>query len=296
MLNLPAETDAIAAALEMFASTAASMPAARQVQVVQVLAESRDARVPAALLKLAGSDAEPYVRIAALAALGAFDDPGLAAQIIEIYPGLGDRGLRHAAIGVLASRPAWSMALLGAVQAGTIRREDVPAERLDVLRGSSDPAVLSRLEEVFGKPARATTAEKQQEIERLAAVITSGTGDAAVGKPLFAALCARCHILHGHGLDIGPDLSIAKRDDVRELLLSIVDPSAGIHEDYTAYSFTLKLRDLSGAETAVAAADIRSEQALPASIMPEGLLSALTDQQIRDLTAYVMSKSEPAPK
>ncbi len=87
-----------------------------------------------------------------------------------------------------------------------------------------------------------------------------------------------------------------------------MDPSAGIHEDFTAYTLTLAdgrelvglvtdrqndqltFKDPAGVTTKLPQSQIRSVKALPNSIMPENLLSPLTEQQARDLMAYLMSK------
>ena len=54
------------------------------------------------------------------------------------------------------------------------------------------------------------------------------------------------------------------------------------------------LRGLDGRNTAVTPDAIESMEASSASLMPEGLLGALSDQQIRDLLAYLRS-SQPLP-
>ena len=307
LVNPPSGADAITHALEFLSSADGSADAGRVAHIVRVLGDSGDQRVPSALIDLLADSPSQQVRSAAIASLGAFDAPGLPRQIVALYPKLESAADRRALIGLLSGRPQWAATMLTAVEAGTIPRSEVPAERIDLLRSSNDSSLAALVEKVFGTASRPTSTEKAAEIDRLAKLVTSGKGDPAAGKPLFTALCARCHKLHGEGLNIGPDLTIAKRDDVRELLLSIVDPSAGIHEDYTAYSLTLadgrqligfivdrqgdaiKLRDLAGLDTTVATAEIRAQQALTTSVMPEGLLSVLPEQQVHDLMAYLMS-------
>jgi putative heme-binding domain-containing protein len=50
------------------------------------------------------------------------------------------------------------------------------------------------------------------------------------------------------------------------------------------------LTDMSGNKTKVAREEIQSLAASPTSLMPEGLLDALTHEQTRDLIAYLMAK------
>jgi putative heme-binding domain-containing protein len=47
------------------------------------------------------------------------------------------------------------------------------------------------------------------------------------------------------------------------------------------------LRTVEGQTTAIPRDEIENLRALPISLMPEGLLKQLTEQQLRDLFAYV---------
>ena len=111
---------------------------------------------------------------------------------------------------------------------------------------------------------------------------------------------------------MGPDLTGYERGNLADTLLNIVDPSANIREGYASYqirtadgrsligfmaergSTSVVLRDPAGQRTTIAQADIEEENVLPASVMPEGLLDGLTDQELRDFFAYFTSKSDPA--
>jgi hypothetical protein len=48
--------------------------------------------------------------------------------------------------------------------------------------------------------------------------------------------------------------------------------------------------DANNTRTTIAREDIRNLAASTTSLMPEGLLEALTSEQVRDLLAYVMKK------
>ena len=117
---------------------------------------------------------------------------------------------------------------------------------------------------------------------------------------------------------MGPDLTGIDRDSIEGLLDAIIDPSGAILPEYMAFQFTIKrpgsdepqmltgyiveenanqvlLKDIAGTQTAVARKEILERQALNLSIMPEGLLDAFNDQQIRDLFAYLQSHPETRP-
>src|ERR1019366_6170577 len=152
-----------------------------------------------------------------------------------------------------------------------------------------------------------TTADMQKEMDRFALVMQVGTADPYVGKKLFTARCANCHALHASGGNVGPDLTPFKRDDVAHLLLHIVNPNAEIREGYessvivTESGRTLTgivvekdariviLRSADGQRIVLPKDDIESINVTGISLMPEGLLQGLSDQEVRDLFGYLRS-------
>jgi putative heme-binding domain-containing protein len=91
------------------------------------------------------------------------------------------------------------------------------------------------------------------------------------------------------------------------MLLSIVNPSAEIREGFENYSVETKdgrslsgflaeqdpqrivLRGLDGQNTTMSRPDLLEVKAAGLSLMPEGLLDGFSDQQARDLFAYLRS-------
>jgi len=154
---------------------------------------------------------------------------------------------------------------------------------------------------------RASPQEKEDLIKNLRATV-SQPGDKGRGRELFLATCAACHALNGEGGKIGPELTGYERDNLDFMLPAIVDPSLGIREEYTLYNLTRKdgqvlagfvtettpqlvtLQDVAGTMTKVSREDIQSLIASPVSLMPEGLLNALSVEQTRDLFSYLMAK------
>ena len=93
------------------------------------------------------------------------------------------------------------------------------------------------------------------------------------------------------------------------LIENLVDPSAVVSADYSLSILTMKdgrvlsgiLSDKSertltvktvGQETTVQLADIAKQEQLPTSMMPEGLLDVLNDQQLSDLVSYLMTHGQ----
>ncbi|EDY19841.1 heme-binding protein [Chthoniobacter flavus Ellin428] len=140
-------------------------------------------------------------------------------------------------------------------------------------------------------------------------------GDWQRGKTVFfgqVAQCSRCHQIRGEGGRIGPDLSNLVQRDYASVLKDVVEPSAAINPDHVAYIATLKNGDAvmgvlqkddpqeislglaDGTTRAVRRSDIASLAASPVSLMPPGLLLALTEQQRKDLFTFLLGA--PAAK
>jgi putative heme-binding domain-containing protein len=171
----------------------------------------------------------------------------------------------------------------------------------------ADESLASAVEQAFGPKPTLDKAALEARIHALAATIQSGVGSPFEGQKNFQLACATCHRLFGEGGQIGPDLTTYKRDDLDTMLLNIVNPSAEIREGYEnmtvetkdgrslsgflaeKYDDAIVLRDLAGQTTLIPKKEMVSMKAAGRSIMPEGLLDAFDEQQLRDLFAYLRS-------
>jgi putative heme-binding domain-containing protein len=136
-------------------------------------------------------------------------------------------------------------------------------------------------------------------------------GDPDVGHYLFfgeKASCSRCHRIGDRGAQIGPDLSkIASIRQPRDLLEAVVFPSASFARGYRPYTvLSLDGRVESGLiaretseEVILQTTDLREirydrddVEAIAestTSIMPQGLETRLSADELRDLLAYLQS-------
>jgi putative heme-binding domain-containing protein len=119
--------------------------------------------------------------------------------------------------------------------------------------------------------------------------------------------CGVCHRLFARGAEVGPDLTAYQRTDLPGLLLNILNPSAEIREGYEAFTVETKdgrnltgfvvdkdpqvvvLRTADARTVSIPRNDVESMERAPGSIMPEGLLTGLSDAEVRDLFAYIRS-------
>jgi putative heme-binding domain-containing protein len=200
--------------------------------------------------------------------------------------------------------------LLEAVDAGRVDPRRLKPEVVRKMTVHRDPRIAALIAKHFPHIKGATTAEMQSQIARLASVLKPGGGDPHRGKQLFANSCAKCHLLFGEGGRIGPDLTTFRRDDLLNILINVVNPSAEIREGFEQVMVVthdgravsglrfdqdqqvLVLRNVDGQNITVARSDIEETIPQSKSLMPEGLLNGLKDQEVRDLFAYLRS-SQP---
>ena len=114
------------------------------------------------------------------------------------------------------------------------------------------------------------------------------------------------------GGKIGPNLTGFKRDDIRGILMNVINPSAEIRKGFENYTvFTLNgrivtgfiadqdnqvvvLRGVDGQNVVVPRDDIDEMVANPKSVMPDGLLDKFSDDQIKHLFAFLRI-TQPLP-
>jgi len=162
-----------------------------------------------------------------------------------------------------------------------------------------DPASINA-----GRPAFEDT---DAWLKRLAAL--PGKPDPEAGRRIFfhpsMAICSTCHRHSGRGNVVGPDLTlIARQGDLKSTLQSILEPNREVAPQYFPTYLKLKdgtdftgillrssnkhfFRDLVGKERGFVEADIAERTELKTSLMPPGLVAALTDEELRDLLAFL---------
>ena len=171
------------------------------------------------------------------------------------------------------------------------------------------PSVQAQAEELYA----AINVEAGRQQEKLNELVASlGDGDIRRGQLVFnnqKAACSACHAMGYKGGNIGPDLSrIGKIRNERDLLEAIVFPSVSFVRSYepilvvtrAGKQFNGLIRQetpneivlATGAreEARIAREDIEEIRPSTVSIMPAGLDTQLTKQQIADLIAFLKAK------
>ncbi len=250
---------------------------------------------------------------AARLGLAKFDNADVPKALLNNWPERSQEW-RAANITTLSSRAAWAKQLLDYVaKHPAIAKEDITPYQARQIRNLNDETLTKQLTQVWGE-ARDTPEAKLQEIAKWKTSLTPDAiakADAAKGRTLFAGVCASCHKMYGEGAALAPELTGSDRHNIDYLLGNIVDPNAVVPADYRVT--VLKLKDgrtVTGVipeqnekvltlqtpaeRLTIQRSDITEQQQLTQSLMPEGLLNALGEENVKHLIAYLMSKGQVA--
>lgn len=291
---------ALTALRDTVQNTKAELAARRT--ALQSLLSIKDPALPPILLSLLKTE---DLRSESLKGLAAYDDPSAAPAILTVYPQLSNIEKRDA-LNTLASRAANAKPLLAAVESKKVPSKDLTAELVRQLRNLKNPEIDSQLQKVWGA-FRETTADKKSEIDKYTKVYRAGgstPGDASRGRLVFSKTCQQCHTLFDTGGKVGPDLTGSNRSDLGYILENMVDPNAVIPNDYQ--TSTIEMKDdriltaiitrqgdkaitvnTANEQLILPRNEVKSIQRSELSMMPEGLLAQLSDQEIRDLIYYL---------
>jgi putative heme-binding domain-containing protein len=294
---------------ELLASSEA--PLESRQQALEILVRGRD-REAAPSLHAALQTAE--LRGGAIRALESLDDPETPSALFDVYDRLSIEERRDA-VATLVARPTYARRLIAAIREKLIPRTDLHAYHVRQVLALRDEELASELREVWGE-FRSTTADKAEQIAHYRAMLTPEKlrrADTGLGRALFDKSCASCHRLFGEGGEIGPDITGSNRADLSYILENIVDPSAVLGNDYRMTVLnTVDGRVISGlvqseSDSAitmrtindtivVAKEDIEDRQLSSLSLMPEGLMDTLSEEDVQNLVAYLGSPTQVAPR
>ena len=291
-------------ALETLRTIAANPQAAGadRTAAVDTLLRTRDAALVPLLQKLT---AEAGVRATAIRGLAAFDDAQTPSVLLAGFPQFNTAEQRDA-LNTLASRAAYARPLVEAVRSGAVPKATLTADLVRQLRSLKDTTLASDLTQIWGV-MKETSPDMKAEVERVKKLYWAGgsqPGDAPRGRVVFNQVCSQCHHLFDTGGNVGPDITGANRADLDYLLQNILYPNAVIPNEYLASTVetkdervltgVIKSQDANGIslQTAnelvtVPRSEIRKIEATAVSMMPEGLIANLTEQQTRDLLYYL---------
>ena len=267
-------------------------------KAIQMLAAQRR---PQLIGELPAALDDGQLRIDAIRAIAAYDDDGLGKALLDRYATL-TPAEKGEAVQTMASRPRYGRMLTEAIASNAVPKTDVsPHLARQLLR-----VVGAKFTDVWGSVERSTALER--EYARYRGVLNEaalGAADVQRGRALFQRTCGACHKMYGEGGTIGPDLTGSNRTNLNYLLLNVLEPNAEVPDAYRMVVITtrdgrthsgnviaetdrqLTLRVVGQEGVVINKADIQAREATTVSMMPPGLLDALTDREVVDLVGYL---------
>jgi putative membrane-bound dehydrogenase-like protein len=251
-----------------------------------------------------------FLSVAAARGFAQWDGPRGTELLIHRFSSAPADG-KVAIVAALCERTERANALLQAVQAEQIPRAAISANQLRQIQLLGDEAAATQIAKIWPESTTLLGQTQMQQIQNLRERLTPekiATGDLVRGKALFQQQCGKCHRLFGAGETLGPELTGAQRDNLNYWLQNIVAPSAEVNTEYRLSLVQLvDGRSLSGVVTQRTEAsfvlvsqeqsqlikreDVEELQLLRQSLMPDGLLDALSVEDQQHLFAYLMSPS-----
>jgi putative heme-binding domain-containing protein len=274
-------------------------------QAILALAQAKDEESLPMFFNLL-SDRAVYDTV--ITALAGFNHPKTATELLNRMGGFKD-GNRSLAIDTMASREAYALELIKAIEDGRIDARELTAAQVRQLSALGNEHIKSVLEAKWGV-IQETPEARVASIKKWQAELTPETiakADREAGAALFKKSCAACHKLYGEGKAIAPDLTGATRSNLEYMLMNIIDPSSVVPKQFTTSVIALQDgRVITGVviseteqtlviqtdkeQLSVARSDIEETKNTGKSLMPDGMLDTLTPEQVRDLFGFMMPR------
>lgn len=280
-------------------------------QAIRTLVDAREESVAPLLLNLL---THRELGIDAVRGLAAVHHPETGKILVDRFNSLAPP-TKFEAANTLASRVEFATAMLNGVAENKVDRKFISPFLLRQMQTLGNEALSNKVAELWPE-LKQLSADKQKKIADWKVKLTPKVVEAAnasKGRVLFEQSCAKCHRLFGSPMGIGPDLTGAQRSNMHYLLENIIDPSATLGQNYVMTIAVLKdgrvINGIIGAKqeatttfntptgTVVIANDEIEETRISAlSIMPEGQLDLLKEDQVADLIKYLQSTEQvPLP-
>jgi len=219
---------------------------------------------------------------------------------------------RSAALRLVLAKTDSAKAFLDAVEKGTLRFDMLALDQRTGLASHPDKDVAERAKKLLALGGGLPSPDRQKVIEELKDALAK-PGDAANGKKMFLAHCAKCHKHGSEGTAIGPELTGFGVHPKEEMTIAILDPSRSVEGNFKLYRVTTaddrSILGILGAQTGTsveiidaeakrhtfAKSDIVTMKETDKSLMPEGFEKVMKPQELSDLLEFLSQKGKYVP-
>lgn len=244
------------------------------------------------------------IQTTALVTLATFKEAAIGAQLVDRWRSYAP-AVRPVVLGTLLQRGAFHEALVTALEVGaiTVGELNLDLEQRRRLLREGAPEIQKRAAKFFGDEEYSN--RKSVVADWLARLPV--TGNASHGKKIFEETCARCHWVGGLGHKVGPDLGSVAHRSVEDLVSNILDPNMAINPGFVAYlvetrdgesqtglltastTESVTLLQALGVRVVIPRIEITKLSSSGLSLMPEGLETGRTPQDLRDLVEFLQA-------
>ena len=276
-------------------------PNAQRKAAIRLMAREEESRTSdiQALGSLLGSDATTEVQAAAISHLGTLTGPQVPEVLMSAWSQYAP-SIRSEVLNVMTTRTDWLVSLLKEIENGNVAHTDLDAGIRQLLITHSDKKIRTRAKELMPN----ANVDRLRAVRQYQAALELKT-DKSRGKQIFQNVCIACHRLDGVGFEIGPNLGSVTDRNPASLLSGILDPNAVVEGKYKSVLATMKdgrailgiitsetsaninMKDLANQEHVILRSELKSLTNTGKSLMPDGLETTLTQQNMADLIAYV---------
>ena len=252
------------------------------------------------LLELLAPDNNPALQLAAARALAEPDAETAAAMFVAWQETT--TVTRRALVAAALRSRAGSEALVTAIADERILPRELDPGVREALLAVRDEKVRERAKNLFAVEAGGPS---RQEVVTRFEPLLKRQGQSVRGAAVFEKHCLTCHSVQGRGQRVGPDLSGVGARPRETVLVDLFDPCRQVAPDFVAYTLltrqgqvltglvvsetatSVTLRRADGAQDIVPRRQIEELRGTGKSLMPEGLESTLSEENVADLLEFL---------
>ena len=288
----------------------ASVPARQR--ALAVLVASRDRLAAPVAVSALSENLPANFRRLILQSLATIGDDQSPAGVLAKFTGFSPTE-KADAISSLSATVAGGRSLMEAAAAGSIDRVLLGPIVVRQLKSLGDKTVDGLLAKVVGvvNVTKADFAKNKAKWQAILKPDVLRKADYKAGRELYVQSCGLCHTFGYIGNQVGPGLAGSNLGKLDYLLDNVLDPNAVIGKGYELNVFKLKngttvsgivqFEDAQsfrvvlpgGSKFTISKGEVEKRDMLTVSLMPEGLLDALTQAQAINLVAYLQSPDGP---
>ncbi len=208
-----------------------------------------------------------------------------------------------------------AQALLSQIEQGNLRKELISPNRIRLLATEANTSVQASVAKIWGKINIESTKDREDVVKSVGNTLRwDARGDAERGLAVYDRICGQCHVMHGRGNEVGPNITANGRGSYEQLLVSVFNPSLVIGDAYK--SVTLRTVDgtvvtgllvektdkrtvikvQGGKVETIPSEEIEEFKQDKKSLMPEGVEKQLSAQELADLFALLTLEGPPSAK